>query len=60
MTRFDADGLARQLVGEYGSDAIVVAVMNADDAMDRGDVRGFNEWHRVARSIRAIVEGDPI
>jgi hypothetical protein len=59
MERFDPDGMARQLLAEHGPDAVVVAVLNADDEMDRGNVKGFRDWHAVAKCIRVFL-GEPL
>lgn len=58
MERLDVDGLARQLIAEFGDDAAVVAVPNADNAMDRGDFQEFHKWNRVAAVVRKLRNGD--
>ena len=57
MEGFDTNAAARGLMLDHGDQAVVAAVLMADDEMDRGNANGFRRWLEVARLIRSL-QGD--
>jgi len=62
MDDFDVWGTARKMIELYGGDAAGVAARRGDEALHRGDHRGFKRWNSMAEAIssRARRSAGPI
>ena len=54
----DVQSTAFELIGQYGDDAEVVAVMRAAELAAVGDVEGFETWDQIIACI-ASLDGEP-
>lgn len=54
-----ARATALALIGQYGEDAEVMAVMRAAELAALGDVAGLAQWDEIIACILAIEAGDP-
>lgn len=55
----DVRAAALALIGRYGDDAEVIAVMRAAELAAFGDAAGLAEWDQIIACIAAIEAGDP-
>ncbi len=56
VSEFDIFRSAKLLINQHGQDALIEAVLKADELLDAGDVAGRAVWLRIRKAVLELLK----